>query len=179
MKLRMAIVSLLWVLGLSAAAEEIQKTEDLSTQTAAPGFSEQTQRVSETVTLAGKVDLAQLAAQYPDGVLLIDLRTAPEGVELEAQQAAQLAGVHYENLPVAGAKIDPAQLRALDQLLAERESQQPVVIHCASGNRAGMMWGALQIDAGGDVDEVLESLPIVDKDPVKDALKEYAGADER
>jgi hypothetical protein len=65
-------------------------------------------------------------------------------------------------------------------LLKVRSHFQHTVLRCGSGHRAGMMWGATRIDAGDDVDAVLEKLaPIVNKAPVIAALKTYAGSDNR
>jgi protein tyrosine phosphatase (PTP) superfamily phosphohydrolase (DUF442 family) len=171
MMIRLMISTLLLLLGSGLLAADGGDAN--------PSFSEATLDVSQTVTLAGKVDLAALAAEYPQGVLLIDLRTAAEeGVAAESEQAA-VQGIRYENLPVAGAQIDAAQVTALETLLSSRQDNEHVVIHCASGNRAGMLWGALQVDSGADVTAVLETLqPILNKEPAQAALLEYATADE-
>ena len=132
-------------------------------------------QVAADVTLSGDVDLMEIAQRYPDGVLYIDLRTpAEEGVADTRDEALRL-GMRYEDIPVAGPVIDPDQVAKLEKLLGERSRFQHTVLRCGSGNRAGMMWGAVRIDAGDDPDAVLTHLaPIVTKPPVIEALKTYA-----
>lgn len=130
--------------------------------------------VAGDITLSGPPDLDELVNQYPEGVLIIDLRTAEEGVS-EARTQAEALGVRYENIPVAGPDIIPEQLETLSQLLDQRSAYQHTVVHCRSGNRAGMMWGALQIKAGAANVDVVESLsPVVTKAPVQKALLDYS-----
>jgi|GEM_PF-2702285 len=175
MMIRPLYCFILCLLAPLVAAGEIGPNTHQST----PGFSENLLDVSDSVTLAGKVDVETLAQTYPQGVLLIDLRTAAEEGLAEEQQQATLAGIRYENVPVSGPVITDDGIDQLQQLLAGRKPEEHVVIHCASGNRAGMMWGALQIESGEDAVLVLESLePIVTKEPVTAALREYAGLNE-
>lgn len=139
--------------------------------------------VAAGLTLGGPPDLEDLVRQYPQGVLIIDLRTAEEGVA-EARVQAEALGIRYENIPVAGPHIMSEQVETLSQLLDGRDAYQKTVVHCQSGNRAGMLWGALQINAGAANADVVESLtPIVTKEPVQKALSDYspeaAGHDDR
>jgi len=139
--------------------------------------------VAGDLTLSGPPDLEDLVLQYPRGLLIIDLRTSEEGVS-EARVQAEALGIRYENIPVAGPHIISEQVETLSQLLEERDAYHQTVVHCRSGNRAGMLWGALQINAGAANADVVESLaPIVTKAPVQKALLDYspeaAGHDDR
>ncbi len=131
-------------------------------------------RVRAHVELAGEIDPGRLRASYPGRLLVVDLRTADEGVADE-RAAAQALGIRYRNLPVDGAVIDPAALGYLEALLATRPEDEMLILHCVSGNRAAMLWAALRIDAGEGADEVLESLDsIATKAPVREAVLDYA-----
>lgn len=136
--------------------------------------------VASDVTLSGDVDLMEFAVRYPDGVLYIDLRTPNEEGVADTRDEALRLGMRYEDIPVAGSLIDAGQVAKLSKLLDQRSHFQHTVLRCGSGNRAGMMWGAIRIDAGDDLDVVLAHLaPVVTKPPVVEALKSYAEADNR
>ena len=72
---------------------------------------------------------------------IINLRQANEaGAELDAEAtAAKTEGVKYFHLPVNSASPDPA---IVDQFLSAvgDPANQPVFVHCASGNRAAALW---------------------------------------
>jgi uncharacterized protein (TIGR01244 family) len=57
----------------------------------------------------------------------------------EEEAAAKAAGITFVNIPISGSKPDPA---AADKFLATMATPgiEPAYIHCASGNRAAMMW---------------------------------------
>ena len=72
---------------------------------------------------------------------IINLRQASEaGAEVDAEAAAaKTEGVKYVHLPVNSASPDPA---IVDQFLSAvgDPANQPVFVHCASGNRAAALW---------------------------------------
>lgn len=76
---------------------------------------------------------------------IIDLRTEAEGTNAE-KQAVMAAGIHYINIPVTGAGISDKQL--LEFTSAIERAATPVLLHCASGNRAGAMWTAYRLSKG-------------------------------
>jgi protein tyrosine phosphatase (PTP) superfamily phosphohydrolase (DUF442 family) len=68
----------------------------------------------------------------------VDLRGDAE-VQPEVRTAAESAGLVYERIPIAGdADLDLATARRLHALL-EDPAKLPVVVACASGNRAGAL----------------------------------------
>jgi protein tyrosine phosphatase (PTP) superfamily phosphohydrolase (DUF442 family) len=78
----------------------------------------------------------------------IDLRTDAE-VTPETRAAALAAGLDYTRLPVGGeVDLDLGTVRALDALLGDW-SRYPVVIACASGNRAGALLALRAFWLGG------------------------------
>ncbi len=68
-------------------------------------------------------------------------RPAPgEDRGFDETRLAESLGLRYVRIPVAGADgLDAANVRAVHQAL--RQSQGPVLLHCASGNRAGAVLG--------------------------------------
>jgi uncharacterized protein (TIGR01244 family) len=69
---------------------------------------------------------------------ILDLRTPPEGTELE-QRAALAAGVRYFNIAIGAAPVAEAQLVEFAKIV-EDKSNHPLLIHCQSANRVGAMW---------------------------------------
>ncbi len=137
-------------------------------------YSPFSSEVDDGVVLAGTLDLAALRASHEGTIRVIDLRTEPEGTPVEAAAAADL-GMVYTNIPVAGASIDPVQVGQLRDALSPSASEDLVIVHCASGNRAGMLWGAMLLEEGVPLTEVEEKVAgVVTKAPITGALEAYS-----
>ena len=113
----------------------------LSAQSAPPGTINYT-RIDATVACAGATTVEAIPAIKADGFkAIINLRQASEeGANIDAsKQAATAAGLKYFHIPFSGS--DP-KVETVDQFLAavKDPANSPVFIHCASANRAGMMW---------------------------------------
>lgn len=76
---------------------------------------------------------------------IIDLRTETEGTSSE-KAAVESAGMTYINIPVTGAGIDAEQLAIF--VKAFEQAATPILLHCASGNRAGAMWTTYRLHQG-------------------------------
>jgi uncharacterized protein (TIGR01244 family) len=99
-------------------------------------------RVETTVACAGATRPEAMADIKRLGFAsVINLRLATEtGADVAAETAAaEAAGLRYVHLPLSGTSPDPA---VVDQFLktVTDPANQPAFIHCASGNRAAMMW---------------------------------------
>lgn len=138
-----------WVLTLLAAV--------LPATAWAVDYSQQSVTVDGGVVIAGAVDLEALRAAHDGAVVLIDLRTEAEGTPEEAA-AAEALGMRYENIPVSSAEVDAAQVSALSAAMAAAGDDALVVVHCASGNRAAMLWSAVQVRDGRPLDDVRASV---------------------
>jgi uncharacterized protein (TIGR01244 family) len=110
-----------------------------------------------TPTVPGVRNFAKLdstiacgGATTPEGVAelkklgyasIINLREATEaGAEIDAEAAAaKQAGVTFVHLPFNGSKPDPAVADAFLKAIVA-PANQPVFVHCGSGNRAAAMW---------------------------------------
>ena len=132
-------------------------------------------QVSERVTLAGELQAGAAEQLASTGTLVVDLRSADQGASAEARELA-LASVDYINLPQSAAAPTRADVMFLEELLAARGDQR-VVIHCSSGNRAGLVWGALMLEQGAELANVLDAVgPIATKAPIRESIGEYAAA---
>jgi uncharacterized protein (TIGR01244 family) len=99
-------------------------------------------KVDAVVACGGATESSALPALKNDGFKsIVNLRLASEnGANIEDSQAqAKALGLNYFHLPLSGASPDPA---VVDQFLGivARKENQPVFIHCASGNRVGAVW---------------------------------------
>ena len=145
-----------------------------SVQAEDAAYSPYMSQVDENVVLAGSLDLEALRAAHDGTIRVVDLRTEAEGTPAEAA-AADALGMAYTNIPVSSAVVDAAQVAALRDALGEAGEGDLVVVHCASGNRAGMLWGAVQLEAGVPLDEVKETAAgVLTKAPTIDGLEAYA-----
>lgn len=84
---------------------------------------------------------------------VIDLRTKPEGTE-EEKLAIEAASMTYINIPVTSAGIEDSQLEAFKQAIAE--ASPPILLHCATGNRAGAMWASYRLSEGAPLEIALK-----------------------
>lgn len=99
-------------------------------------------KVETTIACAGATTPAGVGEVKKLGYkTIINLRQASEpGADIEGEAAAAKdAGVKYVHLPLNGSQPDPA---IVDQFLVAvgEPANQPVFVHCASGNRAAALW---------------------------------------
>jgi uncharacterized protein (TIGR01244 family) len=99
-------------------------------------------RLESTVACAGATTPESMRAVKEMGFAsVVNLREASEpSANVEAESAAaRAAGLRYVHLPLNRESPDPAVADRF--LIAARDlSNQPMLIHCASGNRAAAMW---------------------------------------
>jgi uncharacterized protein (TIGR01244 family) len=82
---------------------------------------------------------------------IIDLRAPAEGTAAE-ENAVRKAGLRYVSVPIAPDTFRREDVEAIARVLAETE-RRPVLLHCASGNRAGGVWTVLRAMEGRPYDE--------------------------
>jgi uncharacterized protein (TIGR01244 family) len=126
---------------MRAVTAVILLTAALAAQTTPPGTANYT-RVDATVACAGATTVDAIPALKAEGFkAIVNLRQATEpGADIDRSRAvAQDAGLKYIHIPFSGS--DPST-GAVDEFLRAMKdpSNSPVFIHCASANRAGMMW---------------------------------------
>jgi uncharacterized protein (TIGR01244 family) len=79
---------------------------------------------------------------------VVNLRTADEPGARDEAAEVRAAGLHYVQIPVAGADgITTDNARRLHEALSPDHG--PVLVHCASGNRAGALLALEQADFHG------------------------------
>ena len=136
----------------------------------------------------GQPSAEQLAQARAAGVTtVIDLRGEKEARGYDEAATAQSLGLRYLHLPVAGGSgVTVEAARQLHELLASTEG--PVLLHCASGNRAGALLAlaAAHVDGADNASALalgraagLTSLaPIVEKQlPAPEAAHSGAASD--
>ncbi|MBX3706812.1 MAG: hypothetical protein KF911_09245 [Pseudomonadales bacterium] len=129
--------------------------------------------VRDGVVLAGDLDPAALDALEGTGAVIVDLTTGGEAAAPARDRIAVL-GLEYHNLPVYGAVLEHDQLRQLAALVGDRRDV-PVIVHCATGNRAAMVWAALELERGEPLASVLASVdPLVNRAPIRAAIEAHA-----
>ena len=82
---------------------------------------------------------------------VINLRTRREGA-LEEEQILRALGLDYVWVPVSSATLSLADIEAVERVLSDPE-RAPVLLHCASSDRVGAVWGAIQVRAGRTLEE--------------------------
>lgn len=105
----------------------------------------------------GQPSAAQLREAAAAGVTtVIDLRQPDEDRGYDESAATERLGLRYVRLPIAGAAgVTEANARTLQRLLAQDDG--PVLLHCASGNRAGALLAVIAARTGGtSVEAALE-----------------------
>ncbi|BFM10934.1 hypothetical protein R50072_10870 [Simiduia litorea] len=92
--------------------------------------------------------LARLKAQGYEQI--IDLRSAAEAPEVEGEAAKQL-GLTWFNFPMTGELPSAEQIQQFGAALGDSKT----LVHCRSGNRAGMAWSLWQISQGVALEQAL------------------------
>jgi uncharacterized protein (TIGR01244 family) len=82
---------------------------------------------------------------------IIDLRQESEGTADE-KAAVEAQGLRYVWVPFTAASFTLADAKAVARALGDPEAG-PVLLHCASANRAGGVWTVLQAIAGKPIDQ--------------------------
>ena len=123
------------ILALAAAGAAQVNTETLAGVT---NF----RQVKSTVACAGATTPEAMRGIKDMGFAsVVNLREASEnGANVDAESAAAAtAGLTYIHIPMNGAAPDPA---VFDRFIeaARTPANQPMFIHCASGNRAAAVW---------------------------------------
>ncbi len=129
-----------------------------------------------SVFLASQPDDAALEKASRNGIrTVVNLRGPTENGESERALVERL-GMNYVNVPVTPDAPSDGMVERVRTVLDDPASH-PVMIHCASANRVGMVWAALRATRDGvPVEEaVVEGKTIGMKTPAFEAfVRDYA-----
>lgn len=132
-------------------------------------------RVKRGVVLSGVPEGEHLDRLARADVLVIDLRSAGEPGVLADRGRARAAGLEVRPLPTDGGMPEAATLERLRHWLAGA-GDRPVLLHCRSGNRAGILWAAHRLEAGDRPEDVLaEVRPVLTGSASIDVVEELVG----
>lgn len=108
------------------------------------------------VTSSGQPDQAALEVFAGSGyAAVIDLRGENENRGMDEKAAVEALGMNYVPFPIADRDaISFENARKLDELIASYD--EPVLIHCGSGDRVGALLALRQSLNGANNDEAIE-----------------------
>jgi uncharacterized protein (TIGR01244 family) len=84
---------------------------------------------------------------------VVNLRTEKEGAA-EERGVVERQGLGYVNVPVTPESFSLADVEAVEKVLGD-PSSGPVLLHCASSNRVGAVWAAIQARKGKGFEDAL------------------------
>jgi uncharacterized protein (TIGR01244 family) len=102
---------------------------------------------AQDVIFSGQPTAEQLAEYGKTGVkVVVNLRTPEEMAKLGLDEKAivEKAGMRYVNVPFGSTPPKDDELAGVMKLLAGAKPDKRVVLHCASSNRVGYVWGLYQ-----------------------------------
>ena len=104
----------------------------------------------------GQPTAAQLDLAARAGVKhVINLRTAGEEVAFNEADVVESLGMRYYSIPVAGVGgINADNASTLSRILTDIEGE-PVIVHCATGNRVGGLMAFTALADGASIDEAM------------------------
>lgn len=105
---------------------------------------------------SGQPTEAEFRALARSGVRhIVNLRPASEQPDFDEEALVRSLGMEYHSLPVAnGADVTPENARQLEALLS-RMGGEPVLLHCATGNRVGALKAMTALQNGQDVESAI------------------------
>lgn len=141
--MRMKLPTIAWMLSLTAMLAE----------GGAPQAPEQVEgianykRIEPGLATAGTPSSEALLRLKALGFrTVIDLRTEGEGIVAE-QAAVEAQGLRYVSVPVTPASLSVQDVRAVAAVLDD-PAAGPILLHCASSNRVGGVYGVIQVLKG-------------------------------
>ncbi|MEP5765998.1 MAG: sulfur transferase domain-containing protein [Halieaceae bacterium] len=124
-------------------------------------------RLGPTLATSGELAPGAAAELKALGfVTVVDLRAVDEGT---AEEAAELAavGIKYVNLPLGKDWPTPELINQASMLLDDAQ-QQPLLLHCVSGNRAAVVWAAYRKMEGVPYEQILQEARTIGLKPERE-----------
>ena len=105
---------------------------------------------------------------------IVNLRTAEEeGANLEAaRKAAEAVGLRYFHVPMTPNDPQPETVDHFLEVARDRRNE-PILVHCASGGRASMLWAIKRVMVDGwTVEKAMNEVPSL-SNGMRPALREF------
>ena len=83
---------------------------------------------------------------------VVNLRTPSEGAPPEEEEIVRGQGLGYVSVPITAASVTSKDLETIQAVLDDPVAE-PVLLHCASGNRTGGIWAAVLARKGRSREE--------------------------
>ena len=114
-------------------------------------------RAPEGLVLStGQPTVSQLGIASRAGVKhVINLRSPQEDVAFNESEVVESLGMDYHSIPVAGGAGVNAENAASLQRLLDRFDGEPVLIHCATGNRVGALMAMSAAANGANIETAI------------------------
>lgn len=117
----------------------------------APGIANY-KRLHERLAVSGTISPEAMKQLKAMGFrTVVDLRTEAEGTAAE-KAAVEALGLRYVSVPVTAAALSLREVEAVADVLADGAAA-PVLLHCASSNRVGGVYGVVQVLEGKSLSE--------------------------
>ena len=129
--------------------------------------------VQPNVLLVGGIqsDSAPLLSQHH--VVFVELRQNDEEFVYLDHQALSAHRVRIVRMPMGRQAPKPEQVASLNEILEENRDRL-IVLHCSSGNRAGLLWASLLRQRGWSFEDALGAVsPLVTREPIVEAVRQY------
>lgn len=158
---RRSCLQLIVLLGLAAAMAGCSRRpwhEGLAVETATVGEIPNGSKFGESVLFGAQPAESDFALLKSMGYkTVLNLRTPEEMAELgfDEEAAAQRAGLNYLNIPIGKEKPSDGTLELIGSIIDD-ENRHPLLVHCASSNRAGYVWSVYRGKRGLTTDEAIE-----------------------
>ncbi|MEQ6884216.1 protein tyrosine phosphatase family protein [Salicola sp. Rm-C-2C1-2] len=104
---------------------------------------------------------------------VVSLLTPEEGLSDE-REAAGDAGLGFHGISVSGGPPTADQVDEFARIVSE-QGNYPILMHCASGNRAGAMWALYRHQVGVSAEIALEEGRAVGLDSLEPGVRERLG----
>jgi uncharacterized protein (TIGR01244 family) len=85
---------------------------------------------------------------------VLNLRLPNEGGPANERSVVESQGLRYVSIPVTSASLSLDDLAAIEKVLDD-PAAAPVLFHCASSNRVGGVWAAIQVRKKKSLDAAL------------------------
>ena len=132
------------------------------------------QQITPGVYTAGVLNPDKTADMASSGIdAVINLRF-PKESKYEEGPYLEKAGIKYVRFPVAGGVPNRETVVKFSSIV-DQFADQEVMVHCASGNRVGILWAAHLLDQGMALDSALEQVKdVTTRQASVEAIREYA-----